>query len=158
MVPQTILCHAPSRGMISMLLILRLSFDVRGCLKSRLWVTDHRGVMPITINSDKLYDTDLTDAAWALIGPMLPAARRGGRPRTTNIRAVLTQSFIYYEQVANGVCFPESFQSGALSITTSEPGRMVVSGLASSAQCTSKLDGEPVEPPVRQSSSWMAIR
>src|SRR5271166_3184546 len=44
--------------------------------------------MPITINTDKLYDTDLTDAAWALIAPMLPAARRGGRPRTTNIRAV----------------------------------------------------------------------
>src|SRR5271168_593719 len=59
---------------------------LRGCLKSRLRVTDHRGVMPITINTDKLYDTDLTDAAWAL---MLPAARRGGRPRTTNIRAVL---------------------------------------------------------------------
>jgi hypothetical protein len=55
---------------------------LRGCLKSRLRVTDHRGVMPITINTDKLYDTDLTDAAWALIGPMLPAARRGGRPRT----------------------------------------------------------------------------
>ena len=31
--------------------------------------------MPITINTDKLYDTDLTDAAWALIGPMLPEAR-----------------------------------------------------------------------------------
>ena len=63
---------------------------LRGCLKSRLRVTDHRRVMPITISTDKLYDTDLTDAAWALIGPMLPAARRGGRPRTTNIRAVLT--------------------------------------------------------------------
>src|ERR1700688_2981012 len=49
------------------------------------------------------------------------------------------QSFIYYEQAANGVCFPESFQCGARSITTSEPGRTVVSGLASSAQCTSKL-------------------
>ena len=66
---------------------------LRGCLKSRLRVTDHRGVMPITINTDKLYDTDLTDAAWALIGPMLPAARRGGRPRTTNIRAVLNAIF-----------------------------------------------------------------
>jgi len=49
--------------------------------------------MPITINTDKLYDTDLTDAAWALIAPMLPAARRGGRPRTTNIRAVLNAIF-----------------------------------------------------------------
>ena len=40
------------------------------------------GVMTITTDIDKLYDTDLTDAAWALIAPMLPAARRGGRPRT----------------------------------------------------------------------------
>jgi putative transposase len=62
-------------------------------LKSRLRVTDHRRVKPITLNTDKLYDTDLTDAAWALIGPMLPAARRGGRPRTTNIRAVLNAIF-----------------------------------------------------------------
>ena len=55
-------------------------------------VTDHRRVMPITINSDKLYDTDVTDAAWALIAPMLPAARRGGRPRTTNTRLAVAQS------------------------------------------------------------------
>jgi hypothetical protein len=41
--------------------------SLRGCLKSRLRVTDHRGVMPITLNTDKLYDTDLTDAAWALM-------------------------------------------------------------------------------------------
>jgi hypothetical protein len=27
------------------------------------------------INTGKLYDADLTDAAWALIAPMLPAAR-----------------------------------------------------------------------------------
>jgi hypothetical protein len=35
-------------------------------LKSRLRATDHRRVKPIAINTDKLYDTDLTDAAWAL--------------------------------------------------------------------------------------------
>ena len=44
---------------------------------------------------------------------------------------------------------PESFQCGARSITTSESGRTVVSGLTSSAQCTNKLDGRPVGPPVR---------
>src|SRR5271157_5106281 len=52
--------------------------------------------------------------------------------------------FIYCEQAANGVCFRESFQGGARSITTSEPGRTLVSGLVSSAQCTSKLDGKPL--------------
>src|SRR6266436_8000327 len=39
------------------------------------------GVMTISTDDDKLYDTDLSDAAWALIAPMLPAARPGGRPR-----------------------------------------------------------------------------
>ena len=39
------------------------------------------------------YDTDLTDAAWAFVAPVLPAARPGGRPRTTNLRAVLNAIF-----------------------------------------------------------------
>ncbi len=36
----------------------------------------------------KLYDTDLDDAVWAVVEPQLPAALPGGRPRTTNLRAV----------------------------------------------------------------------
>jgi len=35
----------------------------------------------------RFYDTDVTDAAWAWVGPVLPAARPVGRPRTTNLRA-----------------------------------------------------------------------
>src|SRR5438270_2873202 len=35
------------------------------------------------------YETDSTDAAWELIKPLLPAARYGGRPRTTDMRAVV---------------------------------------------------------------------
>jgi putative transposase len=53
-----------------------------------------------TQNSDRLkempnspYATDLTKAAWALIAPLLPAALPGGRPRTTDIRAVLNAIF-----------------------------------------------------------------
>src|SRR5467141_3961149 len=41
----------------------------------------------------RFYDTDVTDAAWAWVGPVLPAARPVGRPRTTNIRAVLNAIF-----------------------------------------------------------------
>lgn len=37
----------------------------------------------------KLYDTDAGGAAWALVEPHLPAARPGGRPRTTSLRAVV---------------------------------------------------------------------
>lgn len=35
------------------------------------------------------YPSDLTDREWALIEPMLPAAKRGGRPRTVNLRDVI---------------------------------------------------------------------
>jgi putative transposase len=43
--------------------------------------------------STGFYDTDLTDAAWAFVAPVLPAARSGGRPRTTNLRAILNAIF-----------------------------------------------------------------
>ena len=43
--------------------------------------------------STPFYDTDLTDAAWAWVAPVLSAARPGGRPRTTNLRAVLNAIF-----------------------------------------------------------------
>jgi putative transposase len=43
--------------------------------------------------STPFYDTDLTDAAWACVAPVLPAARPGGRTRTTNLRAVLNAIF-----------------------------------------------------------------
>lgn len=37
----------------------------------------------------KPYPTDLTDAQWDLIRPLLPAARPGGRPRSVDLRAVV---------------------------------------------------------------------
>ena len=35
------------------------------------------------------YPSDLTDREWALIEPLLPAAKPGGRPRSTDLRAVV---------------------------------------------------------------------
>jgi putative transposase len=37
----------------------------------------------------KRYPSDLTDAQWALIEPLLPPAKPGGRPRTTDLREVV---------------------------------------------------------------------
>jgi putative transposase len=42
---------------------------------------------------NSLYATDLTNPAWELIAPFLPAALPGGPPRTTNVRAVLNAIF-----------------------------------------------------------------
>src|ERR687886_2256052 len=35
------------------------------------------------------YPSDLTDAEWALVGPFIPPAKRGGRQRTVDVREVL---------------------------------------------------------------------
>jgi putative transposase len=37
----------------------------------------------------KPYPTDLTDAQWARIAPLIPPAKPGGRRRTVNVREVL---------------------------------------------------------------------
>jgi transposase len=39
------------------------------------------------------YPSDLTDAEWALVEPLIPPARRGGRPRDVNVREVLNAIF-----------------------------------------------------------------
>lgn len=42
-----------------------------------------------TTQTRRLYDTDLTDAQWAILEPLLPPAPGGGRPRSTDLREVL---------------------------------------------------------------------
>lgn len=37
----------------------------------------------------KVYDTDLTDDQWEIIKPLIPQAKHGGRPRTTDVRQVV---------------------------------------------------------------------
>lgn len=39
------------------------------------------------------YPSDVTDAQWALIEPLLPSAKSGGRPRTTDLREVINAIF-----------------------------------------------------------------
>ncbi len=42
-----------------------------------------------TTQARGLYDTDLTDAQWEILEPLLPLPPGGGRPRTTKMREVL---------------------------------------------------------------------
>ena len=35
------------------------------------------------------YPTDVTDTQWAVLAPLIPAAKAGGRPRTTDMREVV---------------------------------------------------------------------
>jgi len=37
----------------------------------------------------RCYPSDLSDSQWTLVAPHIPSAKSGGRPRTTDVRAVL---------------------------------------------------------------------
>jgi putative transposase len=41
----------------------------------------------------KPYPTDLTDAQWALIAPLIPPLKPGGRPREVDVREVVNALF-----------------------------------------------------------------
>ncbi len=43
----------------------------------------------------KPYPTDLTDAQWARIAPLIPPAMPGGRRRTVNVREVVN-AILYF--------------------------------------------------------------
>jgi transposase len=75
--------------------------------------------------STRCYDTDLNDAAWAWIAPYLPAARSGGRPRTTDLRAVLNAIFYLLRTGCQWrLCYPASSRARAPFTITFVPGKM----------------------------------
>jgi putative transposase len=41
------------------------------------------------------YPSDLTDAQWRLLAPLLPPAKPGGRPRSVNLREILNGIFYF---------------------------------------------------------------
>src|SRR3990170_1914226 len=55
-----------------------------------MWKPEHR------VAADRRglrYPSDLIDAEWALIEPLIPPAKHGGRPREVNVREVLNGIF-----------------------------------------------------------------
>ena len=50
--------------------------------------------------SRRAYPTDLTDAQWRVLEPLVPPAKEGGRRRTTDMRALLDA--IFYHLRAGG--------------------------------------------------------
>ena len=55
-----------------------------------MWKSEHRRAAD---RRGTRYPSDLSDAEWALVEPMIPPAKRGGRPRTVNLREVLNGLF-----------------------------------------------------------------
>lgn len=55
-----------------------------------MWTPEHRRAAE---RRGLRYPSDLTDAEWALVAPLIPPARRGGRPRDVDVREVLNAIF-----------------------------------------------------------------
>ena len=55
-----------------------------------MWTAEHRR---FAARKGLRYPSDLTDGEWALMEPMIPPAKRGGRRREVNIREVLNAIF-----------------------------------------------------------------
>jgi len=55
-----------------------------------MWKSEHRRTAD---RRGLRYPSDLTDAEWALVEPMIPPAKRGGRKRSVNLREVLNGIF-----------------------------------------------------------------
>lgn len=59
--------------------------------------------------SDQLYPTDLTDRQWEYIKPLIPAAKPGGRPRTSDMRQVVNAMFYIVVTGAQWRLLPREF-------------------------------------------------
>ena len=54
------------------------------------WTAEHRRAAD---RRGLRYPSDLTDAEWDLVAPFIRGAKRGGRPRTANVREVMNAIF-----------------------------------------------------------------
>ena len=55
-----------------------------------MWTPEHRRAAE---RSGLRYPSDLSDAVWALVAPLIPPSKHGGRPRSVNVREVLNAIF-----------------------------------------------------------------
>ena len=60
----------------------------------------------------RAYPSDLTDAQWRIIEPLLPPAKAGGRPRTANLQEWSTPYSTSAVAAVAGECCPMSFLHG----------------------------------------------
>src|SRR5262245_25700166 len=59
--------------------------------------------------NSKRYASDLTDEEWAILEPLIPAAKEGGRPRTINMREVLNGIFYLLKTGCQWRMLPKDF-------------------------------------------------
>ena len=59
-----------------------------------MWTCENRGLYE---RKGARYPSDLRDEEWALIAPLIPPAKRGGRKRSVDVREVMNGVFYVLE-------------------------------------------------------------
>ena len=67
-----------------------------------MWTKQHRKTYK---RSDERYPSDLTDAEWAHLEPLIPPAKSGGRPRGTDMREAIN-AILYILRTGVSVALP----------------------------------------------------
>ena len=81
-----------------------------------MWTAKNRG----RYDRSKLrYPSDLTDAEWAHVAPLIPPARRGGNKRTVDVREVMNGIMYVLSTGCQWRAVPKDFLRGARFTTTS---------------------------------------
>ena len=71
-----------------------------------MWKPEHRVAAD---RRGRRYPSDMTDDEWALVAPLIRPAKRGGRPRTVNIREVLNAIFYVLATGCQWQALPKDF-------------------------------------------------
>lgn len=56
-----------------------------------------------------IYSTDLSDEEWTILAPLIPLAKSGGHPRTTDMRAVCNAIYYHLKSGCQGEMLPKEF-------------------------------------------------
>ena len=98
-----------------------------------MWKPEHR------LAADRRglrYPSDLTDAEWAIVAPMIPPGRHGGRRRSVNVREVLNGISTCCGLAASGRRCPRICRRRARCTTISSSGTGTAPWSASITRCT----------------------
>jgi transposase len=104
----------------------------------------------------RAYATDLTDAEWQLLAPLIPAPKPGGRPPLHDRRELVNAMAYWLRAGCAWRLLPTTYRPGRPSTTTSAAGGTKGSGSRSTMCFTSRSGPARAERPPRARRSWTA--
>src|SRR5919112_2569594 len=105
-----------------------------------MWKPEHRRAAD---RRGLRYESDLTDAEWALVEPLIRPAKRGGRPRTVKVREVLNAVFYVLWTGCQWKALPKDLPPRSTAWEYLDLWSGMARSLASTMPCTSRRGSRP---------------